>query len=99
MLRSSLDGKPEDDPVLVLRLLDVDYVPRVEGCKHAKDGCTASHVQYDLVLEDVLVLVDSIAIRLCPYFVFLKSQVSVFDFNRIMRWGRLITYQHFFVYA
>jgi hypothetical protein len=27
-------------------------------CVHAEDGCTASDVQYDLVLEEVTVVVD-----------------------------------------
>ena len=62
MLSPSLDGKPEDDPALVCAFPEVDFVPKVEGCKHAEDGCTASHVQYDLVLKDVPILIDGITI-------------------------------------
>ena len=29
---------------------------------HAEDGCTASHVEDDFVLEDVLVVVDGVAV-------------------------------------
>jgi hypothetical protein len=38
---------------------------------HAKDGCTASHVEDDFVFEDVLVVVDGIAVRAGADFVFL----------------------------
>ena len=49
------------------------------GCKHAEDGCTASDVQYDLVLEDVSVLVDGVAVGSSPHLVFLhrRSRVSM----------------------
>ena len=32
------------------------------GCKHAEDGCTASDVQDDLVLENVSILIDGVAV-------------------------------------
>ncbi len=37
---------------------------------HAEDGCTASHVQHHLVLEDVLVVVDGVAVRARAHLVF-----------------------------
>ena len=35
------------------------------ACGHAEDGCTATDVQYDLVLEQVLVLIYRVSIRSC----------------------------------
>ncbi len=51
----------------------------IEGCKHAQDGCTASDIQDNLVLEDVSVLIDGISVRLCSNLVLLllgRLQVS-----------------------
>ena len=36
---------------------------------HAEDGCTASDIQHHLVLENVLVLVDGISVRLGADFI------------------------------
>src|ERR1700761_2596578 len=38
---------------------------------HAEDGCTASHIQHHLVLEDVPVVVYCVAVRSCADFIFL----------------------------
>ena len=38
---------------------------------HAEDGCTASNVQDDFVLEDVLVVVDGISVGASADFIFL----------------------------
>ena len=38
---------------------------------HAQDGCTASDVQDDLVLEDVFVVVDGVAVGARADFIFL----------------------------
>jgi hypothetical protein len=38
---------------------------------HAKDGCTASNVQDDFILEDVLVVVDGISVGTGADFIFL----------------------------
>ena len=43
------------------------------GCKHAKDGCTASDVQDDLVLEDVSILIDGVAIGSSSDLIFLHG--------------------------
>jgi len=43
---------------------------------HAQDGCAASDIEDDLVLEQVRVLVDSVAVALGSDFIFLKRIVS-----------------------
>ena len=39
--------------------------------KHAEDGSTAANVQYDLVLEQMFVLVYRVAVRTRPDVIFL----------------------------
>lgn len=41
----------------------------MEECVHAEDGCTASDIEDHLVLEQVLVVVDGVAIALGSHFV------------------------------
>lgn len=41
---------------------------------HAEDGCTASYVQDDFALEDVLVVVDGVAVGASAHFVFLFNR-------------------------
>lgn len=41
--------------------------------KHAENGCTASNVKDDLVLEKVGVLVDGIAVALGSHLIFLNA--------------------------
>jgi len=43
----------------------------VECVVHAEDGCTASDVENDLVLEDMAVVVDCVAVTPCADLVFL----------------------------
>ncbi len=43
-----------------------------EGSKHAEDGCTASDIQDDLVLEQMLVLADGILIASRSNFILLN---------------------------
>lgn len=62
MLGSGFDRKPGECPLLVLSLLALDFGSGVEDYKHAKNGCTASDVQYNLIFEDVPILVDCISV-------------------------------------
>ena len=68
--------------------------------KHGKDGRSASDVEDDLVLEQVGVLVDGIAVRLGPDFVFLFAarRVSRAPVGKSGGHGGS-THQHFFVDA
>ena len=45
----------------------------MEYCIHAEDGCTASNIQDDFVLEDMLVLINRVAIGSSPNLVFLRT--------------------------
>lgn len=47
-----------------------------EGCKHAKDGCTASDVQDNLVLEEMAILVDGVPVRPRANLVFLRRLLA-----------------------
>jgi hypothetical protein len=57
-------------------VLDISASARVRGvgyraAEHAEDGCTASDIEDDLVLEQVAVLVDRVAVALGADLVFL----------------------------
>lgn len=43
---------------------------------HAEDGCAASDVQHHLVLEQVLVVVDGVAVGLGAHFIFLYGGLA-----------------------
>lgn len=47
-----------------------------EGGEHAQDGCTASYIQYDFVLEQVLILINCVSVRLGANFIFLKRSLE-----------------------
>lgn len=70
MLRSSFHGEPVSNPVSKCApspapesgFAGISMRNELEVDVHAKDGCTASHIQDDLVLEDVFVLVYRISV-------------------------------------
>jgi hypothetical protein len=71
MFGSCLDGKPlylliYAEPNLIVHVL-----------LHAENSCATSHIEYDFVFEEMAVLVDGIAVRSRPDFIFL-ARLSVY---------------------
>lgn len=75
MLCAGLYGEPITSVSARARVWYVQGRERV----HAQDGCTASDIEDDLVLEQVRILVDSVAVALGSDFIFLKRIVSRCD--------------------
>ena len=46
------------------------------GCKHAENAGAAADVEDDLVLEDVLILVDSVSVRSRSDFILLRYKLD-----------------------
>ena len=62
---------------------------------HAEDGCTTSDVQDDLVLEEVWIVADCVAVGSSAHFIFLCCGQSPKHGEKL----RLDTNQHFLVDA
>jgi hypothetical protein len=96
VLRTCLYGEPISHVSVAARVWFVGGGER----EHAKDGGTASDVEDDLVLEQVWVLVDGIAVALRADFIFLHACVSRMFVEALSLWGRVgLAYQHFLVDA